>query len=404
MIRRHIQAILGADGAVDADARGTPRAAPRTEDECALILMTAAAEGWRVRIEGSGTWIPADAPADLALSTRLLTGVTHVSSADLVATARAGTTWADLRSALAEVGMWAALDPPGCGRSLGSVLATGSAGPLRTGFGSVRNRVLGLTLVTGDGRVVRAGGTVVKNVAGYDLTKLATGSFGAFGIVTSVNLRLCAVPRADVTLVALGDRDNLLHVSQTILAQGTTPAALELLSPRAAESDRWMLAARSLGSEAAVAAEVSAISRASAPVAFRSLAHPEAAGFWTRAASRAVESPTTLRLGTLPATLAEALDIIAHHLDEKCADWVTVSTLAGVVRWSGDSPVERLRLLRRTAAQREMPVTLERAPWPVREALGHYGAYREHVARLVSSLRTAFDRAGVLVVPLGGAS
>ena len=70
---------------------------------------------------------------------------------------------------------------------MGSVVATGTAGPLRTGFGALREHVLGATLATGAGRIVRAGGRVVKNVAGYDLAKLATGSFGSFGVVTSVN-------------------------------------------------------------------------------------------------------------------------------------------------------------------------------------------------------------------------
>jgi FAD/FMN-containing dehydrogenase len=106
--------------------------------------------------------------------------------------------------------MWLALDPPGRPeRSIGSVIATATAGPLRHGFGPVRDHVLGCSVATGDGRLVNAGGRVVKNVAGYDLTKLQVGGFGGFGIIAEVHLRLRALPRADVTLLARGARDAL---------------------------------------------------------------------------------------------------------------------------------------------------------------------------------------------------
>ena len=92
--------------------------------------------------------------------------------------------------ALAAQRLWLAIDPPGRPeRSVGSVAATATAGPLREGFGPVRDHVLGCTVVTGDGRIVRAGGRVVKNVAGFDLAKLHVGGFGAFGITTSASAR-----------------------------------------------------------------------------------------------------------------------------------------------------------------------------------------------------------------------
>src|SRR5690606_14715546 len=126
-----------------------------------------------VRVEGCGTWLQTDAPADLAISTRALDQIASLAPADLVATVQAGTTIETLRRRFADQRMWLALDPPGRPeRSIGSVVATATAGPLRNGSGPVRDHVLGCTIVTGDGRIVRAGGRVVKNVAGYDLTKL----------------------------------------------------------------------------------------------------------------------------------------------------------------------------------------------------------------------------------------
>lgn len=396
-IVRRIRSLLGAEAVVDTDASGLPRVAPRTEDSLALVLHTAATEGWRVRVEGRGSWMPPDAPADLALTTRALGRLARLDAADLVATVEAGLAWQELQRALADRGVWVAVDPPGKGRSVGGVVATATAGPLRTGFGAVREQVLGATLVTGDGRIVRAGGRVVKNVAGYDLAKLATGSFGSFGVITTLHLRLRAVPRADLTLLAGGERDRLVEAARAVLDAGLQPAALEVLSPAAAGRDRWILALRLTGSAAAVEADRDAASGIS-PLVLAPLDPAEAGRFWPAVLAAAAARPVTLRLGALATALDEALDLLAHHLSE---DWAMASVGAGTVRWAGEAPPERIRLLRHAAAQREMPLTLERAPWPIRQQVGHFGAYREGVGRLVGALRETFDPAGVLVVPSG---
>ncbi len=399
MIARRVRSLLGADAVVATDVPGPPLVAPGREEALALLLRTATAEGWRVRIAGGATWMPDDAPCDIAVTTRALSALRHVNAADLVATAEAGVTWEALRQHLAEHGAWIAADPPGGERTLGSVVATGTAGPLRTGFGGIRDHLLGVTLVTGDGRVIHAGGRVVKNVAGFELTKLATGSFGAFGIVTAAHLRLRAVPRADVTLVADGPRDALLQGGRTVLERGVTPAALELLSPtaRGRDDDAWRLAVRLIGGEPSVQAQRDAVS-GTFGARLEALAAGDAAAWWRGVLAAAALPPTTLRVGALPGELDDALDLVAHHLPE---GWLSVTVSCGTVRWSGAAPSDRIRLLRHAAAQREMPMTLERAPWNVRAACGHFGAYREGVSRLVSRLRSAFDPAGVLVAPIG---
>jgi len=387
-VARRVRTLVGPDGVVDTDRAGAPRVTPRTTEACALILEAAASSGWRVRVAGGGHWSPGDAPADLVLSTRGLSRVVRVSAPDLVCTVEAGITWPELRRALADHGAWLPWDAPGVDRSLGSIIATGTAGPLRSGFGSIRDHLLGLTLVTGDGRIVRPGGHVVKNVAGFDLTRLAAGSFGAFGVITSVHLRLRSVPRADITLLATGQRDQLLQVGLAMRDAGEAPAAIELVSPGAAGATEWTLAVRFAGSEAAVS---------EAKRHAGSLREATAAGgadFWASLAASIPRPPVTLRVGALPAGLADAMDLIAHHLDDGC---LTTSVPAGAIRWSGTATTERIRLLRAAAAQHEMPLTIERAPWETLSALGHFGAYREGIDPLVGALRRAFDPAGVLV-------
>jgi hypothetical protein len=94
------------------------------------------------------------------------------------------------------------------------------------------------------------------------------------------------------------------------------------------------------------------------------------------------------------------LDLIAHYLD---SGWISVNVTLGSVRWAGGTNAERIKLLRHAALQREFPVTVERAPWNIMEAAGHFGAYREGVARLVTSLRQTFDPHHVLVATPGSA-
>jgi glycolate oxidase FAD binding subunit len=393
-----LQALLG-PGAVERDSRGLPRALPDCQESVALLCRTAHEEGWKIRVEGSGTWLPADAPADLTVSTRAMNRVITVSPSDLVATVQAGASLEGIRRELAEHGMWLALDPPGRPeRSIGSIAATGTAGPLRQLYGPVRDHVLGCTAVTGDGRVVRSGGRVVKNVAGYDLTKLHVGGFGGFGIITDLHLRLRTLPRADLTLIARGSRDRLTAAGRAVAAAQVGTATLELLSPALAAEAEWVLAARLLGPEAAVAAESERLHRDN-DLVWMPLPTDRTGAFWSLAARAALAQPITLRLGALLDGLDEILDLLRDLLDDGL---VSAGAGTGAIRWTGTATADRIRLLRRQLADREVPVTLERAPWELRRVIGHFGAYHEGVGRLVGRLRETFDPGSCLSVALEG--
>lgn len=393
-----LQALLGST-AVSRDPDGLPRAVPDSDEAVAATLRLADEAGWLVRLEGHGSWLPPDAGADLALTTRGLDRIVEVHPADLVATVQSGVPMDLLRRRLAEDGMWLALDPPGRpDRTVGSVVATATAGALRAGYGPVRDHVLGCTTVTGDGRIIRPGGTVVKNVAGYDLTKLQVGGFGAFGVLTSLHLRLRAQPGADVTLLARAPRDHLTSVARDLAEAGVEPQALELLSPAVTAESEWLMAARCLGSTEGVAGEQARILD-TADLAWTVLEAERAHAFWHLVTHAGSGAETTLRLGVLAPGLDELLDLVAEQLDEGLI-WAGASQ--GGMRWAGDADPDQLRTLRRLAAEREVPLTLERAPWAVRSTVGHFGAYREGVGPLVAQLREAFDPTGRFVVAMDG--
>ncbi len=396
-ILARLRALLGHEGAAAA-ADGVPRALPDNVESLAQVCHVAHAEGWKVRVEGEGSWLPTDAPADLAISTRALDKVLDVSASDLAATVQGGVRMDVLRRRLAEHELWLPLDPPGRpDRTIASVLATATAGPLRLGHGQPRDYVLGCSVVTGDGRVVRAGGRVMKNVAGYDLTRLQVGGFGAFGIIAEAHLKLRAVPRADATLIARGQRDALTAAARDVMEASVPCAALELFSPTLAADAEWVLAARIMGSDGAVEADVRRLLAAAQP-GWAPLDAETSSSFWAQTARGAVSVPITVRFGVLGDGLDELLDLVTRDLNEGLVS----AGAGGGLRWSGVATVDRLRTLRRLLAEREIPMTLERAPWDVRQQLGHFGAYREGVGQLVSGLRDAFDPGHTLNVALEG--
>lgn len=390
--------LLGPEG-VERDPRGVPRAVPESDDALALVCQAAQDERWKFRLEGRGSWIPADGPADFALTTRGMARIVRVSPADLVATVQAGATQEAIRAELLPHRLWLALDPPGRpDRTIGSVVATGTAGPLRHGFGPVRDHILGCTVATGDGRLVSAGGQVVKNVAGYDLTKLHVGGFGGFGVITELNLRLRAMPAVDATFIARGGRHALSGAGHDVLEAQVNAVALELLAPALAALPEWTLAARIMGTADGVAGEAGRLTQVTG-LGWEPLAPDRAAAFWSLVGRAPLGGPISIRLGALLDGLPDVMDLVIESLGEGL---LSAGLGTGGLRWAGETNVEALRTLRRRTAEREVPMTLERAPWAVRKAVGHFGAYREGVGALVGRLRSTFDPLGVIAVTLEG--
>lgn len=185
---------VGADMVSERD--GHVIASPRNTEQVAAVLRYADANGLGVEIAGAGTkrrWA-GTVRRDVVLETRGLAGVREHSWHDLTATAGAGTTWAEMQRVLAQHQQMVALDPLWADRAtVGGVIATNDSGALRLRYGSLRDLVIGVTIVLADGTIARSGGKVVKNVAGYDLHKLMIGAFGTLAVVTEVTFRLHAI-------------------------------------------------------------------------------------------------------------------------------------------------------------------------------------------------------------------
>ena len=196
--------------------------------------------------------------ADVLVSTARLNQIIEHEPADLIAIAQAGVRLSEFNARLSENGQWLPLDPPDDGRAtLGGVIATGISGAQQFGYGRPRGSVIGMKVVLADGSVIKAGGRVVKNVAGYDLSKLFTGSNGSLGIIAELNFKLRPRPEREATVAIDGPLRDLLTIAGEIVAARLFPVAAEIVSPAFAalldiEADRPVLFVRFAGNEVGV--------------------------------------------------------------------------------------------------------------------------------------------------------
>ncbi|HTD87342.1 MAG TPA: FAD-linked oxidase C-terminal domain-containing protein, partial [Candidatus Binatia bacterium] len=182
--------------------------APGSTAELTEVIDLGVAEDQTIVPAGGATFLEAGnvlERSNLIVTTRRLSKLIHHEPADLVATAQAGLTLGEFQNELRQRGQWLPIDPPDDGAAtLGGVVATGMSGPQQFGYGPLRSFVIGLRAILADGTSIKAGGNVVKNVAGYDLCKLFTGSYGTLGIITEVTFKLRPVPVETRTIVASG--------------------------------------------------------------------------------------------------------------------------------------------------------------------------------------------------------
>jgi glycolate oxidase FAD binding subunit len=207
-------------------------ASPASTEQASALLAAADRAGLHVAFRGRGTALGWGAPPsalDLLVDTSRMSAVVEHAAGDLICVVQAGTTLDDVNARAAEHGQQLALDQPRPGASVGGTLATTRSGPRRLRYGAPRDLVLGVTVVRADGVVAKAGGKVVKNVAGYDLAKLVTGSYGTLALVTEAVFRLHPLPAASRWLgVTCPDGASAARVAHTVTASQLAPSAVEV--------------------------------------------------------------------------------------------------------------------------------------------------------------------------------
>ena len=421
---------------------------PRSADEVQALVAAANRTGASVLPAGWGSWLEPGSRAReacIVLSTARLDRLERYEPADLTLSAGAGRRLRRPRQAtgapavpaldddLAAARQWLPLDAPGAGAgTLGGLVATGGPGPMADKHGGVRDNILGLEMVTGDGRRLNFGGRVVKNVAGYDLVRLATGSRGSLAILTSVSVRLFPQPEADLLLAVSGGDAQAAQAAAALGASGLPLAAVELFGTG---SDEMVIAVRMTGGRAEVeemARRVHALAREhlrgrpravrAAPTAVGDagtrtergpdarlaawLGRHEPAEDWDQWEA---DAPLVVRLSALPSLLPRTLGV-ARELATAWGGDLRAHALQGVARvktvQAPEAPgVVAQRLAGARAALEEMggSLVISRAPRAVGDLAG-WARQPESHASLAARIKELFDPAGVLAPRLAAAT
>jgi glycolate oxidase FAD binding subunit len=285
-----------------------------TEAVVSTIRESAAARA-PLRIVGRSTWLDAGRPvrAEKTLSMRDDTGVVSYVPGDLTLTVRAGTSLSEIERVTREHDQWLPLDPYGSSDgSIGATLATASAGPLASSFGLPRDLLLGLEFVNGKGEVVRGGGRVVKNVAGFDLSRLMTGSWGTLGVITEVTLRLYGLPKVDRSFAIHldGSEKEAGSLMQALVTSPLSPYALIFVSRSTARAlglgENPACLIRFGGNDAVVRAQVNALGQVAR-------ADEIGADKWAELRELERGADTAIRISSLPRAFLEVGAKILFH-------------------------------------------------------------------------------------------
>ena len=221
---------------------------PGNEEEVAAVLSLADKEGLRVVVRGGGTQLSLGsqpAGADLLLSTARLNQIIEHVPHDLTVTVEAGLPLVTLQEALAKANQWLALDPDlDPAATIGGIIATNATGPRRLRYGGVRDQIIGVRVVLADGTIAKGGGKVVKNVAGYDLPKLFTGSLGTLGVIVSATFRLYPLPAASRTVYLTSSALTSLCDLSLQITSSTLVATALTIEGKTSQPDIYHMAVR----------------------------------------------------------------------------------------------------------------------------------------------------------------
>jgi glycolate oxidase FAD binding subunit len=410
--RRHVEELQGIVGQANVREAGEGDAVdgvapshvvePGSVEEIAAVMRLASREGLAVLPRGGGSklrWGNPPRELDLVLSTARMDEILEHVPGDQIVRSQGGVGLEDLQAKLGEADQMLAVDPPEAGATVGGIVAANASGPRRYRYGTLRDLIIGITIVLADGTVAKAGGKVVKNVAGYDLSKLFTGSMGTLGIIATANFRLHPRPQTARTVaVELESPEQAQAAAQTIVHSQVEATAVELHWSEEARVLSVLLESISGGIEA---------KREQAEFLLKPFGEP-----------RALEDEEALRLGPLevppagsddvvikvsapPAELAAVLDAllgaakrrgVGARITGHAGTGVTYAGLAG----EEDALVEVVEEMRDIQGRRGGSVVVREAPLGFKNRVDAWGSGGDYLG-LTRRVKEKFDPGQVMV-------
>ncbi|UIJ35725.1 FAD-binding oxidoreductase [Allobranchiibius sp. GilTou73] len=377
--------------------------APHDLEEASRVLRKSESDGHTVLFTGGGTkaqWGGIPDPTDLQISTDHLNVLISHHPGEMTAAVGAGMPLQTLQTQLAEEGQWLALDPATerHGATIGGLLATGDAGPRRLRFGTMRDLAIGTTLLLADGTIAHSGSHVIKNVAGYDLTKLFYGSLGSLGLIGEVIVRLHPLNASSATVLASATAHQATVAAAALRRSGVEPTAVEWLD-RAVPDEDPMLLVRVDGSADGTAAGSARVAKllTDEGLSPHVLDQDEADRRWAAVAEAATGGPddTVVRAGALPGTspqLIESLHAIAdeHGVSASVASSTGLGLHTAVLRGSARAQADVARRWRDSVETLSGSCSLRSRPAAVADRLAPFGTPPSSAA-LLRAVKLQFD-------------
>ena len=384
---------------------------PNTQVELSEIVACANHHRWRILACGAGTklsWGALARGTNLIISTERLNCLIEHAAGDLTVTVEAGIPLSTLQVALRAASQFLALDPAYSDQAtVGGIVATRDAGSLQQRYGGIRDMCLGIALVRADGQKVKAGGRVVKNVAGYDLMKLLAGSFGTLGIISEVTLRLYPVPEAAKTVLLFGSAEFVAQTQKNLCSSNLTPTAMDLLSRRT-------LAALEMAGELGLVVRFQSLQPSVDLQSDRLLevgqalglqgkiwAAPEEANIWQLVQHQVWQSklsknqPIVCKVGVLPSEAVRTLTTIEAICEQQgaiCKALIHAGNGLGVVRidCAAGIAAKTILRLRSSCNQANGFLTVLEAPATLKEELDVWG-YTGNALACMRQIKHQFD-------------
>jgi glycolate oxidase FAD binding subunit len=369
---------------------------PGSIEEISDVMKLAAREDLAVAPRGGGTKMHIGDPPrrlDLIVSTARMSGVLEHTPGDQIIRLEAGIKLEDLQEHISGSDQMLAIDPPESGATIGGIVAANSSGPRRYRYGTIRDLIIGITVVLHDGTVAKAGGKVVKNVAGYDLSKLFTGSLGTLGVIATANFRLHPRPGATRTVaVEVTEPQQAQAAAQAIVHSQVEATAVELHYDEN-EKQLAVLLESIPGGIDAKAETTSFLLKQFGEV--RTLSDEEADRLGPLTPPEVV-----LKIGAPPVDLAAVLESVLGAAERKGLAHPRITGHAGtgvtLVGFSGeneDGPARFVEELREIWVRRGGNVTLQRAPLTLKQRVSTWDNGGDYLG-LVRRVKEKFDPRG----------
>ena len=373
-------------------------ALPGSPEELAQILADASRDRQLIVLRGGGSklgWGRVPSRVDLVIGTEKLNRLLAHRHGDMTVTAQAGMPLAELNRRLAEHRQYLPIESAFEPATIGGIVATNDSGPTRHRFGTPRDLLIGVTLAMTDGRLVKAGGTVVKNVAGYDLGRLVSGSHGTLAAIVDATFKLLPIPLASTTLVATYADGNALAHDVTVLSG--SQVELSAFDMSVSTGGRWILLMRMASSPAATAAQAAETRRllSSAPAA---VSDDEEQSLWDEQIRAPwAEGGTIVRLSWLPSKLPAVVAALSRLSQNGCqVETFTGRALgSGLLRLDGDESAIVAGIAALRASEDVGHVVMLRATPRLKSQVDVWGPASGTI-EVARALKRMFDPADVL--------